>query len=236
MNTNDLKKSYSDAVESLFREKAELQAFAQSKQGARLASSFDKTLCWCVGLSQVFADNPAQIHLAGVRSEVVNILALSPLHFYRQSVICLRIILDEVLAFSYFESHPREFATLLRDPDFYVSKKAIFEFHKAHSWRNIVPQEIDVRSQIELQYRDLSRIIHAQTPKCISLTTSFDSFAYSESETDSVVQMAEKNDEAVAIFLSSVYRDAFNEFTKEFKRSIIKSWSGQLTKALGLTP
>ena len=230
MSTSDLKKSYSEAVESLFRKKTELQKFTQSEQAVKLASSFDKTLCWCVGLSQVFKENPARIHLDGVRSEVVNILALLPFYFYRQSLICLRIILDEVLAFSYFESHPKEFKTLLRDPNFYVSKKNICEFHKVHSWDNINSKQIDVGSQIELQYRELSRVIHAQTPEYISLTTSFQSFKYSKDKMNSVFQMAKKNDEAVSIFFALIYQDEFNEFIPEFKNAIIKSWNSQFIK------
>ena len=93
MSTDNIKENYSEAVESLFRKKTELKKFAQSKLSVKLASSFDKTLCWCVGLSGVFKENQARIHLFGVRSEVVNILALLPFYFYRQSLISLRIIL-----------------------------------------------------------------------------------------------------------------------------------------------
>jgi hypothetical protein len=236
MSTSDLKKSYSEAVESLFRKKTELKKFAQSKLSVKLASSFDKTLCWCVGLSGVFKETQARIHLSGIRSEVVNVLALVPFYFYRQSLICLRIILDEVLAFSYFESHPKEFKTLLRDPDFYVSKKNIYEFHKIHSWDNINSEQLSAWSRIESQYRELSRIIHAQTPEYISLTTSFQSFKYSEDKMDSVLQMAKKNDEAVSIFFASIYRDEFNEFRPEFKKAIIKSWDSQFIKDIGLRP
>ena len=235
MCTSDLK-TYSEAIELLFREKAELQKFAQSKQEVKLPSSFHKTLCWCAGLSEVFKENPARIHLAGVRSEVVNILALLPFYFYRQSLICLRIILDEVLAFSYFESHPKEFKTLLSDSDFYISKKNIYEFHKVHSWGNINLEQLHVWGGIESQYKELSRIIHAQTPNHISITTSFHSFKYEKKELDSVIQMVEKNDEAISVFFASIYHEEFNEFTDDFKKTIIKSWDRQFIKNIGLRP
>lgn len=234
--TTDEANTYSAVIDYLYKDKSELHTFAASKEADLLVSSFDKTLCWCNGLNQVFKLNSARIHLLGAASEIVNILALVPFHFYRQGIISLRIILDEVLAFSYFESHPKEFKTLICDADFYISKTYIHDFHRKHSWSRIDNVKLDVWNGIESQYKELSRIIHAQTPEQISLATSFQSFSHSKAQMNLLIDSARKNDEAVAIFLASIYQNEFNEFTHEFKKAIIKGWKREFIKEIGLRP
>lgn len=226
---------YLEAVRILSKNIANSEAFASSKEGSQLESGFMKTICWCQGLSKVYKTNPARIHLAGAWSEVVNILALVPLCFYRQSIISMRTILDEVLAWSYYESHPVEFRTSIRDPGYWVGKDYIYEFHRTHSWgKNVQVEGLGLWSNINGLYKELSRFIHAQTHAHMSLVESFDGFVKDIKKIREVIKIAQQTDEAVAKLLGSLYQDDFMQFSPQLQRAIVKGWSKKVINGLDL--
>ena len=183
------------------------------------------------------ADNPASIHIAGAWSEVVNILALAPFAFYRQSLISMRILLEDVLAFSYYQSHPVEFATSCTDPDYWISKKKMLEFHQRHTWKGKIDVErLGIVADFNRLYSTLSQVIHAQSTANVSIAQSFESFSYDTNQVDRVCSIAENTDDAVSVFLSSVFWGLFPEFPPESQKIIIGGWPSTKVRGLQLRP
>lgn len=231
--TND---DYISAVKTLSENIGDLERFASSSRGKELEVAFLKTICWCQGLSQVYKSNPAKIHLAGAWSEIVNILALVPLCFYRPSIISLRVVLDEILAWSFYESHPVEFRTSLKDTSYFVRKSEVHDFHKTHSWQeDIALEKLGIWSNMNGLYSELSRYIHAQTIETMSLAESFADIVVDDEKVAVVISLARKTDETIAKFLGSLYQDAFTQFQPELQAEIITGWDKNVIGGLGLT-
>jgi len=211
--------------------------FASSAEAAELECAFQKTISWCSGLSSHFANNPARVFLGGLWSEVVNILALVPLCFYRQSLIIMRIMLDHALAFSFYESHSKEFRTASQKQDFWMSRERIHEFHKLHSWDpRLQIESLGVWSNFNALYSDLSRFIHAQGPKKMSLVSCVDDIKPDAEDLKRVCCMAQRTDHVIGMFFASLYQDAFKEFTPDLQRTILKGWNAEITCGLRLSP
>ncbi|UCC81256.1 MAG: hypothetical protein JSW64_07840 [Candidatus Zixiibacteriota bacterium] len=234
---NPSNSSYIKAIKKLLDNRIDIEAFAKSQKGLELKNSFTKIICWCKGLSYQYSTNEARIFLAGAWSEVVNILALVPLHFYRQSIISMRIILDQILAWSYYESHPVEFNTSKNNPEYWVGKEKIYEFLRIHFWSGKIEYiKLGIWSEINRLYSELSYFIHASSIAHMSLVESFESYKKDDQKIDEVIRLAKKTDEAVAAFLSSIYQDAFCQFTPELQNAILKYWNKNKIRNLGLSP
>lgn len=226
---------YSDALDLYLTNINDFKAFAISKSGSELENAFLKTICWCKGLCELYPRNPARLHLVSAWGEVINILALVPLCFYRQSYNSMRLLIEEILAWSFFESHPIEFKTSIKSSDYWVGREEIFKFHKQHTWQNYRNiEKMGIWANINRLYSQLSRYMHAQTFTGDAMVNSFESFKYDAQKVKDLIKLAAELDNSLSKYLGSMYQDAFSQFPPDYQKTIISGWSKNIIADLDL--
>lgn len=149
----------------------------------------------------------------------------------------MRIAIDNVLAWTYYESHPVEFRTSMKNPSYWVTIEDIHQFHIRHSWdERIRIAELGVWSDIKGLYSELSAYVHGQNANTMSLLESFSSFTLDDQQLEDVVRIGARMDEAIAKLLASLYQETFSQFPPDIQKEICKTWNRDLLQGLDLRP
>jgi hypothetical protein len=121
---------------------------------------------WAHALEGADAGNSALPFVRASQLEMQYVAALIALSLYRPAAASMRSMVEGVLYYSFFRSHPAELTTLLApDGKFYMDKQEILDWHKVHTpffrLRCDVLQLIDPLSK---WYSRVSAITHGQLP------------------------------------------------------------------------
>ena len=138
---------------------------ADAKAITGVASSCAQLAIWVNTLSAAEPDNPALAFLYEMQRSSHDVAALLATAFYVPAAAAMRSCCETALYYTYFRSHPVELTTLASNPDFYVSKQEILDFHKLHSIKYAkCSRELGFPSRLNEWYSRISAIVHGQLP------------------------------------------------------------------------
>lgn len=165
------------------------------------------------------------------------VACLISLALYKPAAASMRAIVDCVLHYSYFRSHPAELATLARRPDYFVDKKTIIDYHRNHT-RDFIDKQhtLGVISRLDFWYSEISAIIHGQVPGKWVTHLSLKDIEFDGDVCELGILRFEETGDIVNRFLLSTVAEAFwFRFTKDGKQEFLKGLTPKQKKALGLT-
>ncbi|WP_290600302.1 hypothetical protein [Janthinobacterium sp.] len=145
---------------------ANVEVFLQDQS---LMSEIDQSCIrlaiWAKQLENIDSKNPAISFVRAMQISSHHAVATMGLAMYKASAASIRGIVENVLYYTYFRTHPAELASLVRDANYYVSKGEILSFHKTHSPDFMKLQnKFGLLSRIENWYSAISAIVHGQIP------------------------------------------------------------------------
>src|ERR1022692_288533 len=88
---------------------------------------------WSRQLEITDKGNPALAFVREMQVTGHQVAALIALALYKPAAGGMRTTFETALYYSYFRTHKAELATLVRDSEFFISKKEIIDYHKQHS-------------------------------------------------------------------------------------------------------
>jgi hypothetical protein len=191
---------------------------------------------WCMQFEKVDRGNPALCFVRELQVANYHVAALAALALYKPAAGSMRAILETALYYSYFRTHPSELSTLVRDPDYFVAKKDLLEYHKEHT-----PDFTRLQNMLSLVvrlnkwYSSVSAIIHGQIPGKWIEHTSLAQIEYRQTTLDLVVEAFRECEEIVhGLFLCTVGRELWDSFSSSAKKQLIKGLSGSVKTAFQL--
>jgi hypothetical protein len=165
-----------------------------------------------------------------------HVAALTALALYKPSAAAMRAMMETALYYSYFRSHPSELATLVRDPDFFISKADVLEYHKRHTPDfGKLQQRLGLVSGISKWYGFVSSVVHGQIPGKWSDHRSLAEIKYRKPTVEVVARTFREGEELVhRLFLCTVGRELWDTFSTPAKQHLILGLPGPLRAALGI--
>lgn len=209
---------------------------ADEEAGNRLHACVRSVALWSTEFQRSDPDNPALAFVREMHASALTVTAALAVGLYKAAAGAMRAVVESALYFSYFRSHPAELATLVRDDKYYLSKKDIVDYHKAHTDGFIGKQEpLGFLSKLEFWYSRISAIVHGQIPGVWTSTeiadTSYDKKGLSEAVTEFERGVALVN----YLFLTACGAESWASVSSESKKVFLKGLSAAQRQALGLS-
>jgi hypothetical protein len=180
--------------------------------------------------------NPALAFIREMQVTGHHVAALTALALYKPAAGGMRTVFETALYYTYFRTHKVELATLVRDSEFFISKKEIIDYHKQHS-RNFstLQQSFGLVQQIDRWYSKVSAIIHGQVPGGWTHHLSLEKTSHVPAVLPQVVETFVTGEELIhRLFLCTVAQELWNGFSSTSKKYLLVGLPGGLKTALAL--
>lgn len=202
-----------------------------------LAESVHRISGYCEALSSAEAGNPAVSFLAAAQAESHHVAALIPLALYKPAAASMRAAFESVMYYTYFRTHLAELATLVADPDYYIDKATLLEFHKLHTPQFKARQDAwGLVGQVNRWYSRTSAVIHGQLPgKWVSHTDFAQLQPVPETREEALAEFNETAELTRRFLLCSMDADRWTSLSAETRTEFLKGIPGPLKARLGLS-
>lgn len=191
---------------------------------------------WAKQIETVEGNNLAVAFVRDMQSSMFFSIAEIALGLYRPAAGSMRGMFESALYYTFFRTHPMELGTLARDPLFYMEKKELIEFHQQHSAGFQEAQHaLGLLSGVQNWYPKVSKLVHAQIPGQWGGHTSMAGITHNPLVLDEAVKtFAQGADLVHRLFLSTVARELWRDFSPPSKGVILHGMPGPLRAQLGL--
>ena len=110
-------------------------------------------------------DNPALPFLQEMKAASFQVPACLALGLVKPAAGLMRAAVENALYFSYFRVHAAELMTLRLDDTYYVTKRALVEYHKKHTqYFSVRADKLGLLNGLDNWYATISAIVHGQIP------------------------------------------------------------------------
>lgn len=179
-------------------------------------------------------NNLALPFLHEMKASFFSVPACFSLGLYKPGAASMRAALENALYFSYFSTHTSELNTLLGDPKYYISKKDILEYHRAHTdgfWTK--QKDVGFISEIDLWYSQVSAIIHGQIPGIWSSVSLSDTRHKLATKNAALKLFSRASSLINVLFLLSIDSESWEGFSSEARKLFLKGYSNQKKAVIG---
>ena len=215
-----------------------ISTFAATKPFAeRLGVINYRIALWSVELEIADKNNLALSFIREAQVASHYVACLMSLALYKPAAASMRAIVDCVLQYSYFRSHPTELATLARGPDYFVDKKSIVDYHRNHTPEFIDKQHrLGLISRLDSWYSETSAIIHGQVPGKWVTHMNLREIEFDGDVCElGVLKFEEAGDIVTRLLLCTVGEGFWYSFTKDGKQEFLKGLKPKEKSILGFT-
>lgn len=204
---------------------------------ARIEQCNRRIALWAKQLESCDGKNPAIPFVRELQVQGHYAAALLGLALYKPSAAAMRSLVESALYYSFFRQHPAELATLVRDPDYFLQKSNVIEFHTLHTADfKKREQKLRLLGRLNPWYRGVSAVVHGQIPGSWISHTSLSNVAHDDAVLFQAIQMLEEGEYLVhALFLCTVAQDLWSDFAVPVKKELLKGLTGDQKAALGLS-
>lgn len=180
--------------------------------------------------------NPALSFIREMQVAGFNVAALTGLALYKPAAAAMRTVFETALYYTYFRTHTSELSTLIRDPNYYVQKSDLLEYHKLHSVMfGKLQTRFSLVQNINKWYRFVSSITHGQVPGIWIEHRSLGEIKYSQVLLEEVTSAFCSGEEIVhQLFLCTVGRELWDGFSSLAKKKLISGTDADTKTALGM--
>lgn len=203
---------------------------------AKIAAANLRLAVWALQLENADAGNPALSFVREMQIGGQHVTALVALSLYKPAAARIRSVFECALYYTYFRTHPSELQTLIRDPEYFVDKQELIDYHKKHSARfTDVQQSLGLVSQQKKWYSKTSAVVHGQIPGTWIDHTSIAQIKPIKKTQDLAINLFTEGVELVnKLLLCTVGLLLWDRFSTTAKKQLLSGLSGDQKKALGL--
>ena len=138
---------------------------ANEKAVTSVADSCAQIALWANTIRDAEPSNPALAFLYEMQRSSHDVAALLANAFYVPCAAAMRSCCETALYYTYFRTHQVELVTLASNPNYYISKQEILDFHKLHSPKYAkFSRGLGFPTVINEWYSRVSAVVHGQLP------------------------------------------------------------------------
>lgn len=130
-----------------------------------VAAACERLALWTNVLRTAEPENLATPFLFEMQRSSHDVAALLASAFYVPAAAAMRTACETALYYTYFRNHAAELTTLAMQPEYFISKAEVLDFHKQHSphYRR-VGRDFGFPGVLDTWYSRVSAIVHGQLP------------------------------------------------------------------------
>lgn len=214
-----------------------VQEFLADKNSAEILAEVSMKLAvWARQLETVDHENPSISFIREMQVSSQQVAALTALALYKTAAGAMRSMFENALYYTYFRTHLSELETLVRDPNFFVDKRQLIEYHKTHTIRFTELQtKLGLVQKLNVWYSKVSAIVHGQIPGKWTEHKTLSDIKHIKTTRALVVEAFQEGGDLVhCLFLCTVGQTFWDAFSTPSKKMLLAGLSGDLKKTLML--
>ena len=164
---------------------------------------------WLKLIYDLRGNDQTSVLVAAAHSKLIEIWILIPLGLIHSSYGSLRTAVDICTSYTFYYSHPVEWAAVCEGRASWQSRSAVVDWHIRHTpfWREL-NDAFGLSDRLHRNYRDLSSYVHGVPTEGLPTLRGIERITIPEQEVDKFVQTATKTDFDISLlFLSVFYKD-----------------------------
>jgi hypothetical protein len=215
---------------------ANVKAFANEPGKETIANHAHRLAVWSRHLEAADKGNPALVFVREMQSQAQCAATLLALAMYKAAAAAMRAMFESALYYTYFRSHHVELQTLVRDPQYYIDKKIIVQFHNAHTPDFKKKQEaLGFVSTLDKWYSTISAVIHGQIPgKWVTSHRIQDIKFHAGTCTEATTEFGTACDLVHKLMLCTIDTPRWYQFTQSAKAELLKGLPPEKKQILSL--
>lgn len=215
---------------------ANAKAFASGSAKDVIANHAHRLALWSKHLEVADTGNPALVFVREMQAQAQCAATLIALAMYKSAAGAMRAMFESGLYYSYFRSHHLELKTLVRDPQYYIDKKIIIQFHNAHTPGFKAKQEaLGFVSTLDKWYSSISGVIHGQIPGKWVTSHRIQDIAFKvEICAEATTEFGTASDLVHKLMLCTLDMDRWYRFTQSAKSELLKGLAPDKKQILAL--
>lgn len=209
---------------------------SDAKAAQKLADVNLKLAIWAAQLENADKGNAALCFVREMQIAGQLVAVLVSLSLYKPAASSMRSALETALYYSYFRTHPSELETLVRKTGYYLEKREVIEFHKAHTARfSDLQKALGVLSRLDKWYGNVSSLVHGHLPGAWIEHKSVAEIKPIKATQDlAVATFAEGGDIINRFLLCTVAQQLWDAFSSSAKKQLLSGLHGDEKKILKL--
>jgi len=211
-------------------------AFSEPTSLAKIENALMRIAQWAAQLESADQGNPALSFIRETQVAAHQCAALVGLCLYKAAATSARSMVETVLYYTYFRTHPSELATLVRSEKYYISKSDVLDYHKIHTANFVKYQEqFGLLGDLDSWYSRVSAIVHGQIPGAWNDHSDLSDIKFS-TETHNLATECFVSGEKLAhhFMLCTCGKQLWASFSPNAKTFLLKGIAGEKKAALGL--
>jgi len=210
--------------------------FLTDASSATLAECNLRLAIWSKQFEIVDGGNPALPFIREMQVAGHHVVALTGLSLYKPAAAAMRIMLETALYYTYFRTHPSELRTLAHDPKYFIEKSDLIDYHNRHTPDfKTLQGRLGLVDKLRKWYNFTSSIVHGQIPGGWVEHKSLAETRHVPKTLSVVVEaFSEGVDIVHSLFLCTVGRELWRDFSSTAKKILLAGLSGEVKTALGL--
>jgi hypothetical protein len=202
----------------------------------KLDSACTRIAVWSKQLEAADTGNAALAFIRAAQGAAHHVVATCALSLYGASAASVRSVVENGLYYTYFRSHPAELATLVRDPNYFVSRAEMVNYHRTHtpSFKQL-QETFGFVGNLEQWYSRVSAIVHGQLPGTWVNHASLSAIEFNATTLETVATEFSAGEKLLHhLLLLTAGRDLWDKFTAMAKAKLLAGLSADSKTALKL--
>jgi hypothetical protein len=201
-----------------------------------VANGCERVALWSNQLVSAEPDNPAAPFLHEMQRSSHDVAALLSVALYIPAAAAMRTTCETAIYYTYFRNHSAELATLATNPDYYISKAEVLEFHKVHSPSyRMAARTLGFPTELDIWYGKVSAVIHGQVPGAWGRRLALKDTKHEAAVLKLALKMyAQGTDVIHKLLLLTAGAELWGRFHHEAKKAWLKGMPAEQRTLLGL--
>ncbi len=214
---------YKSRLAGFLPDPEDIEEFSTSSSTQAVLEAFERTTTWLNLIYQLRRGEEPSVLLAAAHSKLIEIWILLPLGLIHSSYTSLRTFVDICTSYTFYCSHPNEWAAVSEDRANWESRSDVVKWHIRYTPQfKEVNNAFGLSKQLEDGYRELSSYVHGIPVDGLPKLRGIERANLSDEDMKQFVQVATATDNAINMLFLTVFHQDLALLSRDDYRTITR--------------
>jgi hypothetical protein len=164
-----------------------------------------------------------RVFIEEIASDALQILPQTLMGYRKPAKLLTRGIIENTLRHVYFSDHHVEFERMNREPKWFMTTEALFDYIKALPMFMVTERKFDAINRLNTLYGDLSAGVHGRTVRDFEMRTALEKIVCTDEDLSAQAQLTERCAEAANFVIASFHYEQTASFQAEDRQIILRT-------------
>ena len=215
--------AYKSRLADFLPDPEEIEQFSSNPSTQAVLGAFDRTTTWLNLIYELRREEDTSVLLAAAHSKLIEIWTILPLGLIHSSYTSLRTFIDICTSYTFYCSHPNEWAAVCEDRANWESRADVVKWHIRYTPQfKEVNKAFGLSQKLEDDYRELSSYVHGVPVDGLPKLRGIERANLDDDDLEQFVQVAKATDHDINLLFLTVFHQDLALLSKDDYRTITR--------------